>query len=392
MATIMDYLEWRGDVPLDTAGINDADRYVIAKFGMLDYDGILPEDGTYVPAGEAVRRALEAGAAKELGTVTSPRVLPALELAGKSRRFGELLLSGYRLHVAPEENEQFSAVTVRIPGGRHFVTFRGTDDTLVGWKEDLLMSVLSRTPAQADAVKYLRWALETYPGTLEVCGHSKGGNLSICAAASVEPAEQQRIGRIINYDGPGFSEEFLASESYRRIRDRVEIIVPENAMVGTLLYRDTPCRIVRSTVGMGSAHDGFTWAVTPRDGFVPAEGFSPASRAFDKTMKEMLEGRTPEQHSAFIEALFGTLTAAGARTVTDITEQKMREIIRTARNLNQDPEVHSWIMDVLEGLMQSYVAEKRRDLARLPFLDSLLRKKQEEAPPEPEEKTEENWY
>lgn len=394
MATIPDYLEWRGDVPFPVAPLNEADLYVIGKFGMLDYTGIVPETGEYIPASLAVERALADGRGETLGAVTSPRVVPAVRAAAAAPRYADLLLTGWRQHISPDEDEQFAAVTVRGPGGMHFITFRGTDDTLVGWKEDLLMTVLDAVPAQADALRYLQWALDTYPGPVTVLGHSKGGNLAVFASALVSPEQQNRISAVYDFDGPGFREEFLASEGYRRIKSRVTVIVPHNSTVGTLMYREGDDRVVRSTVSAFSAHDGFTWEVTPAGSFVPEKELSTGSRAFDKAMKDVLEGMTPDERRAFIEELFGTLASTGAVTVKDLTEQKLRELLRTARSLNQEPGVHRWVTDTMDALLQSYLAETRPRLPRL-LRETLLRRRSDKpaapaaAPAPPAEN---DWY
>ena len=386
--TILDYLDWRGDIPFSLSPVNEVDRYILCKFGMLDYTGIVPEDGTYLPARQAVDRYFAGGGADDLGVISSRYIAPVLRRAATTERFGGVMLSGWRLHISQQDNEQFSAVTVCLPDGQHYVTFRGTDDTLVGWKENLLMTVMDAVPAQADALKYLQWACDTYPGQLIVGGHSKGGNLSVYSAACLEPEKQKRISFIFNFDGPGFKIDFLQSEGYLRIRDRIQTVVPRNTTVGSLLYRESECDIVLGNGRTRSAHDGFTWEVTPTDGFVRAETLSPGSRAFDRAMKGVLEGMTPQQRRDFIDEFFGTLSASGAVTLTDLTERRLRETLRTVRSLNQEPQVHRLMMDSLEALVTGYAAEKGWTLSRL-RLPGALRRRRDAAP---EEKPEADWY
>jgi len=379
MATILDYLTWRGDVPFTHAGVNEVDEYILCKFGMLDYTGIVPEDGAFVPARQAVEAYLRRCGEDSLGVISSRYVVPALRRAAETERFGGVMLSGWRQRISPEENEQFAALTVRLPDGRHYITFRGTDDTLVGWKEDMLMAVLDTVPAQADAARYLQWACDVYPGQLTVGGHSKGGNLAIYAAACLEAEAQERIAQVFNFDGPGFREPFFQTEGYRRIRDRVRITMPHNAMVGTLLYRDVPARIVRATTPIFGAHDGFTWETGPA-GFVPCGEFSPASRAYDRAMKDVLENMTSQERAEFIEEFFGTLSATGAVTLTDITGHRLREIARTARALRQEPGVQKlvWeVLEVLEALTRGYMEERAAMLPGLEAITSLRRKRRE---------------
>ena len=391
MANILDYLTWRGDVPVSAVGINEADEYLLCKIGTLDLRGIVPEDGTYVPLRRAAEDYKARGGETYLGLLSSARIVPAVLAMAEMRRYGEIMLSGYRLKISEENNEQFSALTLRLPGGRHYVTFRGTDDTIVGWKEDLLLTVMDTVPAQADAADYLRWAAETYHGPLTVAGHSKGGNLAMYAAAAAEESVRQRIDRVLNIDGPGFLESFLLSSGFAEMQSKIHTLMPQYAIVGSLLYQGADCSIVKSSAYLAS-HDGFTWEVEPPGNFVRCKERSPASKAYERTMKEILTGMTLDERRAFIEEFFGTLTATGAVTLTDLTDRKLREILRTAKALNQEPGVHKLVLDTLELMIRGYVAEKGKTLPRLRLPGPFRRKKEPEAPADPEAPAENEWY
>lgn len=72
-----------------------------------------------------------------------------------------------------DQQTQFAALTFRLPDGTLYLAFRGTDDTLVGWKECFAMSYAFPVPAQALAQDYLVQAAQR-PRRLRVGGHSKG--------------------------------------------------------------------------------------------------------------------------------------------------------------------------------------------------------------------------
>jgi len=377
MPNIMDYLDWRGDVPFAISPVNEVDDFILCKIGTPDLRGMVPEDATYVTVGQAVDAYRSAGGEMRLGVVASRYTVPVFYRLPETARFSDLMLSGYRLKVSEERTEQFSALTLRLPSGRHYVTFRGTDDTIVGWKENFLLTVLDATSAQRDALRYLLWAAENYAGELVVGGHSKGGNLAMYAAACAPEAVQERISLVFNNDGPGFQESFLQTPGYQRIRHKVRTIVPEKSTVGTLLFQEGEYDVVRSTASNRlSAHDGFTWETTPT-GFVRSEKLVPSARAYDKGMKEILRGMTMEQRVEFIESFFGTLSASGAETLTDVTEQKLRQTLKLVRTLNQEPEVHRLLVEMLETLTKEYVAERGVSLPRLHVPRRFRRKKPE---------------
>ena len=384
MATIPDYLDWRGDIPFSVSPVNEVDDFILCKIGTPDLRGIVPQDASYVPLRRAVEVYTATGGETRLGLVASKQTVPVFRRLPETVRFGELMLTGYRLSIDEERTEQFSALTVRLPDGRHAVTFRGTDDTLVGWKENFLLAVRSATSAQEHAARYLRWAAEVYPGELVLSGHSKGGNLAVYAASMAPPEIQDRIVRICDYDGPGFQESFFRNPGFQRIRGKIRAVIPHNAMVGTLLSqaRGLEPAVVRSTVFNNiSGHDGFTWEVGPT-GFVPAEGLSPSARAFDKAMDQVLTGMTMAEREAFIGEFFGALGSAGAETLTDVTEQRLRQVWQMMRSLQQEPGVRRLVADTLEALIKGYAAERGLSLPRLPR--RFRRKNREEEGPRAE--------
>lgn len=384
MPNILDYLTWRGDVPFSISPPNEVDNYIHCKIGTLDLTGIVPEDGRYITLPQAVEAYFAAGGAEKLGALSSPYIAPVIRRLPETERFREVMLTGYRQILDEKKTEQFSALTLRLPGGRHYVTFRGTDDTIVGWKEDCLLTVLDEIPAQRDAVNYLTWAASVYSGELAVGGHSKGGNLAVYAAAMADESVQERIGNIYNNDGPGFQEKILQTEGYQRIRPRIKTILSQNAMVGTLLWQDCDYTVVKSSEVLLGAHDGFTWETTPT-GFVRCETLSPSARAFDHAMEEVLGGMNMAERQTFIEEFFGTLTATGAVTLSDLSARMLRETLRVARAVRREPSLHKMVIDTLEAMAKSYAAERSWNLSRLKFPSNPLNRKKPETKGETEE-------
>lgn len=354
MASLLDYITWRGDVPMMVSPLNEVDNYIICKIGSLDFTGIVPEDGGYVPLHYAIKRYFDEGRSENLGPLMSREFIPMLKMLPDTLRYGTLELSGYRQHLSEERTEQFSALTVRLADGRHYVSYRGTDDTIVGWKEDFLLAVEDHVPAQSDALDYLNWCAKTYEGKLLIGGHSKGGNLSIYAAACVSEDIQERIERVYNYDGPGFQDDFLKSEGYLRILDKIVTILSQNAMVGTLMKQSDGYNVVKSSRSGVMAHDGLTWQTMPT-GFVHMDTLSPSSRAFDEAMDNVLDNMDIEQRRKFIEELFGTLTSGGAETLSDLTELSLRRSLGMAMELYHQPSIQKLARELLTELERSSV-------------------------------------
>ena len=365
MAVISDYLDWRGDIPFSVSPFNEVDNYIIAKIGGPDYTGIVPREAVSQSIGAVVDRyyGRYGKSGDYLGALASGSIGTILRRLPETERFRDVRLSGYINKVVPEMTEQFSALTLTLPDGTHYVSFRGTDDTIAGWKENFMMSLESAVPAQRDAAEYLAWAASAYPGPLIVGGHSKGGNLAVYAASQAAPEVQERITAVYNNDGPGFNDQFLASEGYRAVRDRVITLLPRFSIVGTLMKQDDRQTVVQCQKTGIAAHDGFNWETGPQ-GFVHCSELSRSSRAFDEAVGKILDRMDLEERKAFIEALFGLLTSTGAKTLTDINKRKLLRTLELAKGLHKDKTVQRVAVETLELIIREYatlVAEQRKE-------------------------------
>ena len=221
MANVFDYLDWRGDIDMSASRFCEVDALILSLLSYLSFDGIVPEAGA-VPFLSVAREFLaryEKAEEKEKGIRL--KTVSLLSRAAKSKRFSSLSVGRYVSRTEERAQMQFAAISFFGENGESYVCFRGTDDSLVGWKENLNMSFLAPVPAQAEAVSYLESVAADRAGRLYVCGHSKGGNLAFYAAVMCAPALQERIERAYNLDGPGFSHEFLTRTEYAQMRPKL---------------------------------------------------------------------------------------------------------------------------------------------------------------------------
>ncbi|MDR3148283.1 MAG: DUF2974 domain-containing protein, partial [Treponema sp.] len=180
MAGIFEYINWRGDLDFQKAPFNPADNIILTHVTYLPFDHI-------VPGPEAKNGLTIAAAAKKFSSILKkkpeafddavvfrddPALLAAL---GSSARYGNLELRAYVNQIDPKAEKQFSALTISGCGKMTLICYRGTDNTIVGWKEDLNMSFSPEIPAQREAVLYLEKMAAKIRGPLCLGGHSKGG-------------------------------------------------------------------------------------------------------------------------------------------------------------------------------------------------------------------------
>lgn len=327
MANLMDYMDWRGDLPCSSVPFGEVDYLIFSKMTYVDLLPILPEYGSggTMLLGEAARR-YRAGQAVQKQTmgVLVPAEIPDMFLKmGQCERYRNLLLSDYINTIDVEQQEQFSAITVFLSTEEMVIVFRGTDDTLVGWKENFNMSRLDAVPAQRQAARYVDAVMARCPHShVTLCGHSKGGNLAIYAAVHCREEYQSRIVHVYNNDGPGFGKSMMESPQYRQMQDRITTIIPQSSVVGRLLEHDERYTVVKSSANGLWQHNGFSWEVLGGH-FVPEGELTRESRMIEQSLKVWIASMSEKEQEEFVEALYRFLTTTNATTLTELTSDRI---------------------------------------------------------------------
>ena len=352
MANATDYIDWRGDLGFDVSPFNEVDNLLLCKLTSLDFTGIVPAEGTMSLA-EAAKRyfALYGEEDRRLGVLLAPGSVTMVKHMLRSARFSRLVLADYENRVDERRELQFCAVTVLSPDGTAFVAFRGTDDTLVAWKEDLYMGSMRTVPAQEEALAYLCRAAWRYERPLRVGGHSKGGNLAVYAAMNAPQEVQRRLLGVYNNDGPGFRDGVAGHEGFRRIKGRIRTILPQYSLVGVLLKTDDDFEIVESCETGIAAHNGFTWQVKGTR-FVRCADFPFRTRVFSDAMRGWTEDLSYEERRALTDVFFDALESTGAHTLTDLTEQKLSKAAAVTRELLGREQNRELLADKFELLLR----------------------------------------
>ncbi len=372
MGTLFDYLDWRGDLSFSASPLNEVDNLILSQISYIDFDGILPTDpaGTPLSLAEAAKAYLRKhkGETPYLGKLLPPQTVTFMVRASKTRRFGDLRLCGYVNRVDGDQQMQFSAMTFLTEKGKCFLAFRGTDDTLVGWKENFNMSFMQPVPAQLEAISYLEAVAAALPGDLYMGGHSKGGNLAVYAAVQCDPKLRDRILGVFNHDGPGFDRAFVESQSYLAMRDKIRTLVPQSSVVGMLLEHEENYEVVQSTASGLLQHNGFSWEVLG-DRFIHLDTVTEESRLIDTALKEWLRAMEPQAREQFVDSFYETLVQSGAKTLTELSSERVK-LVKLWNTL--DPKSRSVILKCISLLVKQstrsvkptkkYSFRKKRDI------------------------------
>ena len=369
MANLMDYLDWRGDLTLEISPFNEVDALILAELSFVDFDGIVPppELGRGLPLNEAAEAffARHGGKDVPMGVLVPDTISKMLRKLMTSPRFRNMTLNGYTALLDDSIEQQFAALTIDLGNGSIYISFRGTDDTIVGWKEDLNMGYLEVIPSQTRALEYLGRMTRQYPDAkLRIGGHSKGGNLSVYAAVKAPAAVQDRIVQVYNNDGPGFAKPLVGTPEHTRVADRILTVVPQSSVVGQLLEHEQNVEIVRSDAEGMLQHDGFSWQVVG-DHFIHLDGFSREGKVIDETLESWEESLGPKQREAFADALYTVLTASGAKTLSDLNGDKLKSAVTMLKTYsNLDRETRQLLSGSLRALVGSYAKNVADDVQK----------------------------
>lgn len=326
---ILDYIQWRGDLRFSQSAANEVDGVLLVFLSFLDFSGIAPEnpeDG-WVYLKDAVQMCFANDNFNQDKDAYYGAILPnrdifrMAKLMARSDRFGNAKLTAFQRIVSLNEQEQFAAYTALTDDGNIIVSFQGTDDTLIGWKEDLNMSFSGEIPGQRRAVEYLNKVASVYDGKIRIAGHSKGGNLAVYAASKCAPEVRERISRVYNYDGPGFNAEFLESEDYLSVKNRVLKLVPQESVVGVMLVNDDHYTVINSSKSGVLQHNSFFWEVQGRH-FTRRAELTKKSLELGRIMNSWLDTKDIETKKTVADAIYEMLTSADARTLTDFNRDK----------------------------------------------------------------------
>lgn len=334
MDTILDYIRWRGDLPLSHDGLRDADALVLSLLTYLDLKPIWEERPEPLRLRDC-RKMIDEGTARILITGSGFHYEEIIAQAIASRRFGELVISDYVDQIREDPPLQFSAMCFHDESGLSFMGFRGTDDTLAGWKEDFMIG-FTRTEAQELALRYadehLRSGRRWFLG-----GHSKGANLALFAGCYLSDTVLEQVEGFYLLDGPGLCPEVTDVSNVERIDSRCRRIIPSFSVIGKLFepaVSDT--RIVRSTVSGILQHSLASWGIDHGE-LAVCEANNAVSRWISGAVREWIGNISQENRVVFIRELFDALSSGGARTVADLDktgylgrEQILRRLLESS--------------------------------------------------------------
>ena len=351
MANINDYLLWRGDIPLNTQyKFNEIDSMILARFSYLLFNKIEMKDEETI---ESISNKMKDFENDEFLYNGDKELIINL---GSSIRFKNMIVTDYINSADKDIEKQFGAITVHLSTDEMYISYIGTDSTINGWKEDFNMAFMESVPCQISGLKYLENMAKKYPNKkIRIGGHSKGGNVAIYSAITSCREVQDRIIKVDNYDGPGFSSSIIKQYKNEEIIKNIETFIPQESIIGRVLNHKEKMTISLSTEKGVLQHDIYSWQVLGTK-MLKSEKITNNSEEFNKTLVDWLENTTNEQRKVFIDTVFELFYSTEAESFGEIMQKFPISLSRILKKYQQLSEEDKKIMtDMVKIFLGSYV-------------------------------------
>ena len=351
---LLDYLQWRNDVPLSVSPFNEVDNIILAYLSYIDFGKLRQEWDGFCDLKELFQCFCKEHSLEEIKTAGqfTERAPLLLKEMMKGERFLDTKVGYYAVDFDKDQVKQFAALVFLLPDGTNYVSFRGTDETITGWKEDFLMSCQSETAGAKEAVDYFNKVAKAFEGEFILGGHSKGGNFAMYAAAFCEAQHKERILKVYNNDGPGFRDEVIQSNEFQEMLPKILTVAPQSSIIGQLLSNPAEQRVIRSTAKGIMQHDAMTWEAE-KDRLVPSE-LDELSHYAKTTLGSWLESMDDESRESLCTTAFSLIESTKSETFIEFSADLVKNTEIIWKEMGKLPEdKKKEIMDALANLMES---------------------------------------
>ena len=250
-----------------------------------------------------------------------------------------------------------------MPNNELFVSYRGTDATIVGWKEDFNMSFMINVPSQLEGVKYLEAISKKYfRKKLRIGGHSKGGNVAVYSSIFCDKKTKSKIIDVTNADGPGFDKSIIQTKEYKEILDRIHTFIPQTSIIGRLLEHEEKYQVVESIQKGIMQHDIYSWQIEgPK--IKAIKSVDNNSEIVNGIVRSWLKNTTPKQRENFINVVFEIIQQTNATNIHELSAallKNMGTVLNTYRNI--DEEERKEITNILKMLIKTSFSTLKEEI------------------------------
>ena len=327
---IIGYVKKFGDKTFKEMPFNEVDALILSELSYINFDLIKPTH-KFHPLSRLVVKDRKAF---YTGSVDASYNEKIVNLMMKSKRFKNLRYGFCESYRDEKQFTQFFALTILFPDKTGFISMRGTDTSLLGWREDFTIMYQDDMPSQEMAARYVNDMSKRFDGNFYIGGHSKGGNLAIYAALNLNKSIEQRLIRVYSFDGPGFRNDITKEESFGRISERINKYLTSNDMIGVVYNRINNPLIVYSQGILLGGHDPFRWRVGKSgESFFYVARRSKKSEEFEKGLMGWMTSLTDNDKKLAVNVLFRLLD--DSQNIYDLLLRSFRLVRKAKDNLKE---------------------------------------------------------
>ena len=315
MRNIITYLKDKGKLSFEEYPFNDIDGLLLSQLAYIEFEHYVPSIDDNLPAFLASSIKDKEIIKKICAPTLNPRCNRImLSILLTSRRFKDMYINWAKIIIDTKKIEQFGAMTFIFPKFI-YVGIRGTDLSLLGWKEDFYLALEEQIPAQKDSLDYLIEVSKKTNLPIYVGGHSKGANLALYAAYKAPDEIKNRIIKIYNNDGPGFKNNIFEEEEYQKIKFKVFKVVPRDTRIGILLNHLSSDVIVKSKKLGILQHDPYNWLLDKDYKYKSSEKETISASILDKTIMDFVNSYNEAEAKELTNLLFNAVSYGDIRSV-----------------------------------------------------------------------------
>lgn len=361
MGDIISYIKRQGDNQFSEEPFNEVDALILSQFIYLKLDGLVPsasEKKKNIFLYEAANHMNYEKVFEDKRYAKNNKAL--LKVMAESRRYRNMQLNYFSSITSITAETQFAAITCFLEGGPNVVIYRGTDETLVGWKEDFNMFFKEPVTGQSLSGIYLQTVSGLINDQFIIAGHSKGGNFAVYAAMNAGDEVQEKIEKVYTFDSPGFRPEILESVDFNKIRSKIIKFLPRSSFFGMFLESEEEYQVVDCISKGVKQHNPYHWQV---DGtkLKKAKELDYASLMLNETFNDWLYGLSDEELRCFAEVWYKILRKANLNTVLDFMKEPGKNLVKLTEAIKEtDNETKECAREIAMSLMEMVKEHRER--------------------------------
>lgn len=284
-----------------------------------------------------------------------------LKVIVKYPRYSNIIVSDYFEEKDVSLEKQYASITFHLNDYNHIVAFRGTDHSIVGWKEDFNLTYVKETPSQKTAKKYLKKMLCKYKGKFTVTGHSKGGNLAVYAGCHAPVFFSHKLKYFYNFDGPGFDFQIVNAKPFENNKHKIINLYPKDSVIGMIFYTFGVKKFIKTAILGIISHDLRLWRIKD-DKFIEGDQTN-FSSFINQSINSWLQKASYSDRKKIVNLLFGLVNIDGElklKTSPKKAYETIKDIVSKYHQI--DEEDRKLIIKQFSNLIKSSKSKSKEGL------------------------------